>query len=65
MKYFEIFFLELMASNFSPSSGSYVLNSSQVSASGAIQGHHGLLVLMHRRDAIALYQAMNFLIGLD
>ena len=26
MKYFEICFLELMASNFSPSSGSYVLN---------------------------------------
>ena len=46
-----------MATNFSPCKGSYVLNQFpsnvmfgmngfHVSASGAIQGHHGLLVLL-------------------
>ena len=44
MKYFEIFLLELVATNFSPSSGFYA--NSQVSARGAIQGHHGPLVMI-------------------
>ena len=33
-----------MATNFSPSSGSYVLNKFPSISSGAIQGHHGPLV---------------------
>ena len=48
-----------MATNFSPCKGSYVLNQFpsnvmfgmngfHVSASGAIQGHHGPLVLLYR-----------------
>ena len=57
VKFFEIFLvlnIGTMANNFSPSLGSYVLNQFScivmfgmrfyVSASGAIQGHHGPLV---------------------
>ena len=51
-----------MATNFSPCKGSYVLNQFpsnvmfgmdgfHVSASGAIQGHHGPLVSVHHRQA--------------
>ena len=51
-----------MATNFSPCKGSYVLNQFQsnvmfgmngfhVSASGAIQGHHGPLVLLIENDS--------------
>ena len=46
--------LELMATNFSPSKGSYVLNQFpmfcmkgfDISASGAIQSHHGPFVVL-------------------
>ena len=56
-----------MATNFSPCKGSYVLNQFpsnvtfgmngfHVSASGAIQGHHGLLVFVRYRSS---YLRMN------
>ena len=55
-----------MATNFSPCKGSYVLNQFpnnvmfgmngfHVSASGAIQGHHGPLVFIRRKGRIMLY----------
>ena len=55
-----------MATNFSPCKGSYVLNQFpsnvmfgmngfHVSASGAIHGHHGPLVLTERRAGIAYF----------
>ena len=54
-----------MATNFSPCKGSYVLNQFpsnvmfgmngfHVSASGAIQGHHGPLVYNNLKEAINL-----------
>ena len=45
-----------MATNFSPSSGSYVLNYSQVSASGAIQGHHGPLVMIEKLGKLEIFE---------
>ena len=54
-----------MATNFSPCKGSYVLNQFpsnvmfgmngfHVSASGAIQGHHGPLVYMYLQNTVPL-----------
>ena len=55
-----------MATNFSPCKGSYVLNQFpsnvifgmngfHVSASGAIQGHHGPLVIMFKLESSQLF----------
>ena len=60
-----------MATNFSPCKGSYVLNQFpinvmfgmngfHVSASGAIQGHHGPLVLWTASSFLHLFIAMTF-----
>ena len=59
--------IRTMATNFSPCKGSYVLNQFpsnvmfgmngfHVSASGAIQGHHGPLVLTHRSSVARTYK---------
>ena len=72
VKSFEIFLLlklRTMATNFSPCQGSYVLNQFpsnvmfgmngfHVSASGAIQGHHGPLV--HYYCSLTHSQTTNF-----
>ena len=59
-----------MATNFSPCKGSYVLNQFpsnvmfgmnefHVSASGAIQGHHGPLVTRFRTVLLASFQTSS------
>ena len=59
-----------MATNFSPCKGSYVLNQFpsnvmfgmngfHVSASGAIQGHHGPLVMNVRTNMLAEARRLN------
>ena len=65
-----------MATNFSPCKGSYVINQFQsnvmfgmnrfhVSASGAIQGHHGPLVLYPRVFKIRKIRNFRYMIGKD
>ena len=64
-----------MATNFSPCKGSYVLNQFpsnvmfgmngfHVSASGAIQGHHGPLVHKHIRFSHAFIYLTSYLCSL-
>ena len=69
-----MFLLELMATNFSPSKGSYVLNqfpsismfgmkAIYISASGAIQGHHGPLVFLHSSSPTDVHYFNNSYVG--
>ena len=63
-----------MATNFSPCKGSYVLNQFpsnvmfgmngfHISASGAIQGHHGSLVILWSANAFDLEKFKDLLFG--